>query len=88
MTLEELDDIARMVGVFPPYKPGAAGWLTLDCLATMIGVSDTGFAKMRKRVGNRFEHRDKRGHVFIYSPLWLRAWKIVRQQQRINQWPI
>jgi hypothetical protein len=65
----------------PPYVAGEAGWGSLEYVQSLVRVSPSGLQKMRKRFKNSFEHRDSRGGVMIYTPYWLRVWKVDQQTQ-------
>jgi hypothetical protein len=58
----------------PPYKANEPTWTPVARVEGLLGLSVSGLAKIRKRLGNRFEHRDARGRVFVFFPLWIRAY--------------
>lgn len=63
----------------PPYAAGEPGWSPLETVCVMVRITPSGLQKMRTRFHNSFEHRDSRGRVWIYTPYWLRLWKVELQ---------
>lgn len=58
----------------PPYAEGDAAWQSREHVAVMLNLSEPGFDSVRRRLGKPFEHKDKRGRVWIYCPHFLRLY--------------
>ena len=57
-------------------------WCSLRSLRCQLGISESGLTKIRERLRNSYEHRDQVGRVFVYTPLWFRAWAIDKSTMR------
>jgi hypothetical protein len=64
----------------PAYTPTDVGWVALERVRRLIGMSPSGMSKMRGRFRHAYEHRNSRGEIFIFTPHWLRLWKCELQE--------
>ncbi len=66
----------------PAYEAGGDGWSALDDMRSMVRLSVSGMQKMRGRFKHSYERRDAQGRIWIYTPYWLRVWKV---EQQLNE---
>jgi hypothetical protein len=70
-----LEEYLRITPDAPRFDATQPTWCPLAAVQGMLGLSDSGLAKVRKRLHNAYEHREA-NRVFIYCPFWFRAYAI------------
>ncbi|HWL93540.1 MAG TPA: hypothetical protein VNT79_08385 [Phycisphaerae bacterium] len=65
---------AAMMPEPPAYDQASDAWMSMAQARAISTLSESGFNKLRRRLGERFEHRDLQGHVWFYGPCWLPVW--------------
>lgn len=74
ITFNGVQSIADWLPEPPAFDASSASWMPLELARAIADLSPTGFDKLRKRLGKKFEHRESKGHVFFFAPYWLRLW--------------
>jgi hypothetical protein len=64
----------------PVHAEGDRAWLSMPGARAISQLSESGFDKLRRRLGNRYEHRDASGRIWFYGPYWLRLWALDRSE--------
>lgn len=80
-TFQTAADLADWLPDAPPFAEGDDAWLSMDFARAATRLSESGLAKLRRRLSHKYEHRDPSGRVFFYGPFWLRLWAVAKDER-------
>lgn len=80
-----IDQAIEFLPEAPTYAAGEPGWSSLEAVRSMVRLSQSGLQKMRSRFKNSYESRDSQGRVMVYTPYWLRLWKVEQQRNAAGE---
>lgn len=80
--ISTIDQLADFLGAVPEFSPSNGSWIPRQRMASTLALSESGLDGLRRRMRNRFEHKDAQGCVWLYAPHWLRGWGLLTEDKQ------